>query len=112
MSPIQGLSDLLKSQYCPTCGTICTPSGRQVDHIKKKKCGNKASGKVQYTSCDIVFISTSGILRSSDIYKIVFQQVKPTMNLYYLYCVKKGSQFRMPTIKNWARIRALKLRRA
>ena len=68
MSPIQDLSDLLKSQYCPTCGTICTPSGRQVDHIKKKKCGNKASGKVQYTSCDIVFISTSGIYYARLIY--------------------------------------------
>ena len=43
--------------------------------------------------------------------KYVFLRVTTTMNLYYnLYCVKKDGRFRMPTIRNWARICALKLR--
>ena len=74
--------------------------------------------RVATGSPHIVFISTSGMLRLSDIIYIyiyivcvcVFLHITATMNLYSNFILhKKDGRLRMPTIRNWARIHTLKL---
>ena len=57
-------------------------------------------------------ILTSGMLHSSNIYIIRVPMHNCNNEFILEFCAKKDGRFRMPTIRNWARIRAPKLCRA